>query len=82
MTYLYIFNLLWELEGSIETETRSSKGKMLFTRFDPRYSNMTQDELYSMLKINMYIIGKKIEKHLGKFVFVHRSTINKAHNRF
>ena len=60
MTYLYIFNLiLWELEGSIETESRSSKGKMLFTRFDSRYSNMTQDELYSMLKINMYIIGKK-----------------------
>ena len=28
MTYLYIFNLiLWELEGSIETESRSSKGK-------------------------------------------------------
>ena len=28
MTYLYIFNLiLWELEGSIEAESRSSKGK-------------------------------------------------------
>ena len=54
MTYLYIFNLLWELEGSIETETRSSKGKNAIHTLWPSLFQ------YDSRRIVLYVENKRI----------------------
>ena len=36
--------------------------------FDSSYTNMTKEELYSMIKKNMYTINKKKKKKFGKIL--------------